>query len=416
MIAKSIGIIATVDTKEAEARYLHEFISAHGWDAPVIDVSTRHPHNFQVAFPREEVSISGGVKFEDLAGLRRDAIMQTMGGGAGHVLKGLFAQGQLAGVLAVGGNQGTAIAAIAMRTLPFGVPKLIVSTVASGNVRPYVEYKDIAMLFSVSDILGGPNTVSRTILSNAAGAVMGMAAHGEPMKAGGRPVISITAFGNTDAAVTSSRKLLSERGYEVIAFHASGASGSAMEDIIEQGLVQGVFDLTTHELVGEIFGQDIYTPLRPRLETAGKLGIPQVIAPGGLDYFCFGPAESIPEAFRNRKTHYHNPYNTNVRTIREESSKIGEILASKVNAAKGPVAVLIPLLGWSENGRKGGPLYEPETDSALVQALEDNLASKVRLIKIEANINDPVFSQIAVQTFRELVCDAGLNEMRSLND
>ena len=402
MTAKSIAIIVTVDTKELEARYLHEFISSRGWDAPVIDVSTRHPHTFQVAFSREEVSRSGGVEFGDLAALRRDAIMQTMGGGAGNILKQLYARGQLAGVLAIGGNQGTAIAAIAMRTLPIGVPKLIVSTVASGNVRPYVEYKDIAMLFSVSDILGGPNTVSRTILSNAAGAVMGMALNGEPLKAGGKPVISVTAFGNTDAAVTASRKLLVEQGYEVIAFHASGASGSAMEDIIEQGLIQGVLDLTTHELVGEIFGQDIYTPLRPRLETAGKLGIPQVIAPGGLDYFCFGPAESIPDAFRKRKTHYHNPYNTNVRTTKEELLKIGEVLAEKANATKGPVAILIPLLGWSENGRYGGPLYDPEADSALVEALEDHLGPGIRLIKVEANINDPIFAQTAVRVFQEL--------------
>lgn len=403
MTVESIAIIVTVDTKEAEAKYLHEFISAHGWDAPVIDVSTRHSHNYKVAFSKEVVSAFGGVQYENLGILRRDEMMQTMGSGAGHILKSLYTQGQLAGVLAVGGNQGTAIAAIAMRTLPIGVPKLIVSTVASGNIRPYVEYKDIAMMFSVSDILGGPNTVSRSILSNAAGALMGMASYGEPMITGRKPVVSVTAFGNTDAAVKACCKLLSELNYEVIAFHASGASGSAMEDIIGQGLIEGVLDLTTHELVGEVFGQDIYTPLLPRLEAAGKLGIPMVIAPGGLDYFCFGPAESIPAPFRDRKTHYHNPYNTNVRTASEELSKVGEVLASKVNASTGPVAILIPMLGWSENGRLGGPLYDPEADSALVKALEDHLVPKVRLIKVDANINDPDFAQIAVQVFRELL-------------
>lgn len=396
MPAPAIAIIATIDTKEAEARFLQEFIAARGFKALVLDVSTYLPHSFQADYPREAISRLGGVEFTDLCRLRRDAMMETMGRGAAQVLQDLYRRGELKGVLGIGGNQGTAIAAIAMRSLPIGVPKVIVSTVASGNVRPYVQYKDITMFFSVADLLGGPNTVSRTILSHAAAAVMGMAWEGIPLTRGDKPVISTTAFGNTNAAVTAARDLLEDKGYEVIAFHASGACGSAMEELIEEGWIQGVLDLTTHELIGEIFGDDIYTPMRPRLEAAGEKGIPQVIAPGGLDYFCFGPADTIPAKYRGRPTHYHNPYNTNVRATAEELEQVGRVLAEKLNSARGPVAVLIPLRGWSENGRAGGPLHDPEADAALVKALEGNLSPHIRLIKLDAHINDPLFAAAAV--------------------
>lgn len=403
MSAPAIAIIATVDTKEGETRFLRDFIRARGFAAPVLDVSTYLPHGLEAEYPRETISRLGGVAFADLAKLRRDAIMEAMGRGAARVLQDLYNRGELRGVLGIGGNQGTAIASIAMQALPVGVPKVIVSTVASGNVRPYVKYKDIVMFFSVADLLGGPNTVSRTILTNAAAAAVGMARDGLPLQRGPRPVISVTAFGNTNAGVTMARERLEERGYEVIAFHASGACGSAMEELIEEGWIQGVLDLTTHELIGEVFGDDIYTPLRPRLEAAGRKGIPQVVAPGGLDYFCFGPPESIPPQYRGRPTHYHNPYNTNVRATAEELMRVGKVLAEKLNAARGPVAVLIPLRGWSENGRAGGPLHDPGADAALVRALEENLVSGVTLVKVDAHINDPEFVDRAVKTLHEMM-------------
>lgn len=405
MARKSIAIIVTADTKEAEARFLNEYIEAQGFYAPVIDVSTRHPHDYEVAYCREEVCKLGDVEYKDLCNLRRDNMMKTMGDGAAKILVDLYAKGELAGVLAVGGNQGTAIASIAMRALPIGVPKLIVSTVASGYVRPYVEYKDIIMMFSVADILGGANTVSRTILTNAAGAVMGMAQYGIPLTRGNKPVIATTAFGNTDAAVNQARVILEDKGYEVIAFHASGASGSAMEHLIEQGYVQGVLDITTHELIGEVFGDDIYTPLRPRLREAGKKGIPQVIVPGAIEYFCFGGPDTVPEKYLNRKTHYHNPYNTNIRITKEEAEITGKVMAQKLNESLGPVVVIIPLRGFSENGREGNALYEPETDEAFIKSLEENLNPKIKIIKIDANINDMEFSEKAAQTMHELMLE-----------
>jgi uncharacterized protein (UPF0261 family) len=403
MAQKSIAIIVTVDTKEAEARFLNEYIEAQGFKAPVIDVSTKHPHDYKAAYPREKVCSLGSVKFKDLCLLRRDKMMKTMGEGSAKILLDLYAKGELAGVLAVGGNQGTAIASIAMRALPIGVPKLIVSTVASGYVRPYIEYKDIIMMFSVADILGGANTVSRTILTNAAGAVMGMSQYGIPLTKGKKPVIATTAFGNTDAAVNQARVILEEKGYEVIAFHASGASGSAMEYLIAEGYIQGVLDMTTHELIGEVFGDDIYTPLRPRLEEAGKKGIPQVIVPGAIEYFCFGGPDTVPKKYLNRKTHYHNPYNTNIRATKDEVIRVAEVMAEKLNKSSGPIMVMIPLRGFSENGRQGNALYEPETDRMFIDSLEKNLDSGIKILKIDANINDRKFSEKAAEVMHNLM-------------
>jgi len=402
---RSIAIIVTADTKEAEARFLNEYIEAQGFNAPVIDVSTKHPHSLEAAYCREHVCSLANVEFKDLCNLRRDNMMKTMGEGAAKILLDLFSKGELGGVIAVGGNQGTAIASIAMQCLPIGVPKLIVSTVASGYVRPYVQYKDIIMMFSVADILGGANTVSRTILTNAAGAVMGMAQYGIPLTRGKKPVIATTAFGNTDAAVNQARVILEEKGYEVIAFHASGASGSAMESLIEEGYIQGVLDMTTHELIGEVFGDDIYTPLRPRLQEAGKKGIPQVIVPGAIEYFCFGGPDTVPEKYLNRKTHYHNPYNTNIRATKEEVEKTAEVMAQKLNMSKGSVVVMIPLNGFSENGREGNVLYEPDTDAAFVQSLEKHVGPNVKIIKIEANINDKEFSEKAAEIMHDLMME-----------
>ncbi|HHV64821.1 MAG TPA: UPF0261 family protein [Peptococcaceae bacterium] len=403
MAPKTIALIVTVDTKEAEARFLKEFIETHGFKALVLDVSTRKPHGYQPDYSREMVCEAGRVNFADLKNLRRDKMMQTMGEGSAKILLDLYTRGELAGVLGVGGNQGTAIASIAMRALPIGVPKLIVSTVASGYVRPYVEYKDIIMMFSVADILGGANTVSRTILTNAAGAVMGMSEYGQRLTRSEKPVIATTAFGNTDAAVNQARMILEKKGYEVIAFHASGASGSAMEYLIEEGYIQGVLDMTTHELIGEVWGDDIYTPLRPRLEEAGKKGIPQVVVPGAIEYFCFGGPDTVPKKYLGRKTHYHNPYNTNIRATEEEVSKTAEVMAQKLNKSVGPVVVMLPLQGFSENGRLGGALYEPETDQVFINTLEKNLDPKIKVIKIDANINDKEFAERAAEEIHALM-------------
>ncbi|MFQ6112438.1 MAG: Tm-1-like ATP-binding domain-containing protein, partial [Nitrospinota bacterium] len=389
--AGNIALLATLDTKGAEVAFLKELIQKQGFGTVVIDVGTGKAVGPSSDIPREEVARASGGEPSRRGELRRDELMELMGRGAGAILKRLLEGGNLRGVLGLGGNQGTAIASIAMRGLPLGFPKLLVSTVASGNMRPYIGTKDITAMFSVADLMGGVNTVSRAILSNAAAAITGMAARGEPLSySGARPRVAATSFGNTEPAVARARELLQERGYEVIAFHASGACGSAMEELIEEGLFGGVLDLTTHELLGEVLGLDIYQPVRKgRLTAAGRKGIPQVVAPGGLDYYCFGGAETIPPELRGRKTHYHNPYNTNVRASAEELKLVGKELARRLNEARGPTAFLFPLRGWTENGREGGPLSDPEADRALLKSLRESLRPEVSLMEVDSNLNDP---------------------------
>jgi len=220
------------------------------------------------------------------------------------------------------------------------------------------------MLFSVADLLGGPNTETQPILSNAVGSLLGMAEYRQRMEIPeGRLIIATTASGNSNEAVTRARDILDNKGYEVIAFHASGAGGSAMEDLITQGIIKGMLDLTMHELIGEIFDDDVYAPVKPvRLETTGKMGIPEVVAPGALNYFCSGGVDTIPEKYKDWAIHYNNRYNTNIRTSREEAKKISKVFAEKLNQSQGDTVMMIPLKGWSENGRKGGQLCDPELD------------------------------------------------------
>lgn len=396
-----IAVVTTMDTKGAEVRYVAEILRAQGASVLTMDVGTKGDVPFPADVSREQVAAAAGFGLPELLIRRRDDIMEAMGEGAGRLLKDMTDRGELSGVLAMGGNQGTAVASIALRQLPIGLPKLIVSTVASGNVRPYVGHKDITMMFSVSDILGGPNTVSRTILANAAGAVLGMCQSAVPMTVpAGQKVVAVTAFGNTDAAVNRARTALAARGYEVIVFHASGSCGSAMEELIADGRIHGVLDLTTHELVGDVFGDDIYAPTSGhRLVAAAAAGIPQVVGPGGLDYFCFGGAESIPAKYRGRPTHFHNPYNTNVRTTPEETALLGRVMAERLNAARGPAAVVIPERGWTFVGAPGGVLHDPAANEAFLNALRNELRPGIELKVLDCALNDPLYADTVVDLF-----------------
>lgn len=410
MDARGIAILATLDTKAGEAAFLRRRIEDRGWLATVVDVGLGDAPGSLVHYDADEVARAGGV--ESAAELRqtarRDVAMRVMGEGAGKILLKRLEDGFLPGVIAVGGNQGTAIASIAMRELPIGLPKLIVSTVASGNVRDYVGDSDIAMLFSVGDLLGGPNPITERVLEKAAAAVVGMAEAEEAAPPSPVKSIAITAFGNTHQAVVTAMQKLAEAGRSVVPFHASGACGSAMERLIRAGEMQGVLDLTTHELLGELYPEDIYAPVRSgRLTAAGEMGIPQVVVPGGLEYFCFGAPGSIPERLRDRPTHHHNPYNTNVRTSAEELRRVAELMAERLNAGRGPATVLVPTLGWSEVGSPGNILHDPEVNKVFVETLEQRLDSRVSLRKVDATINDPMFANMAAETMLELLGNQG---------
>jgi uncharacterized protein (UPF0261 family) len=395
----TFAVLATLDTKAPEAAFVAGLIRARGHRVRVVDVGVLEHCAIQPEVSKEQVMEAAGTNPAALMGIRRDQIMEAMGRGAATILRRFLEAGELDGVLAVGGNQGTAIAAIALEGLPIGLPKVIVSTVASGNIRPYIRHRDVAMIFSVADLLGGPNTITRTVLSNAAGALMGMAEMGIPMgRKTDNPVVAVTALGNTNPVVTRAFALLEGLGYEVVAFHASGACGSAMEELIDEGLIDGVLDLTTHELVGEVLGDDIYAPTQPgRLEAAGRKGIPQVVAPGGLEYFCFGPLETVPSKYLGRPIHHHNPYNMNVRATREEMVRLGLAIADKLNRARGPVTFLLPLKGWSIVGAPGGVLHDPEANQGFIDALKSRLDPKVRLVEMDTVINDPSVADRAVE-------------------
>jgi uncharacterized protein (UPF0261 family) len=397
----SIAILATLDTKAGEAAYLRQRIEDLGWTAKVFDVGLGKAPSGLAGVTAEEVALAGESSVSELrAGYRRDLAMQAMGEGAGRLLKEQHRAGRLAGAIGVGGNQGTAIASTAMRALPIGLPKLLVSTVASGNVRGYVGDSDIAMLFSVGDLLGGPNPVTERVLAKAAAAVVGMVEAEENSATSEAPkAIAVTAFGNTHWAVVTAMHRLEAAGHAVVPFHASGACGSAMERLVEEGRMEAVLDLTTHELLGELYPEDIYAPVRPgRLTGASRLGLPQVVVPGGLEYFCFGGQDTIPDRFRDRATHHHNPYNTNVRTSYGELRRVGTLMAERLNAARGPVAVLVPQRGWSEVGSPGGVLHNLNSNAGLVETLHQLLDPAFRLREVDATINDPTFAELAADT------------------
>jgi uncharacterized protein (UPF0261 family) len=404
--APVIAILATLDTKAGEAAELRRLVEARGWRARVVDVGLSRVEGGPPAVSAEEVAAAGGAA---LAGLRsagdRAGAMDAMGRGAARLLVSWHDAGELGGVIGVGGNQGTAIAAIAMRTLPIGPAKLIVSTVASGNVKPFVGDSDIAMLFSVGDLLGGPNPVTSRVLEKAAGAIVGMAeADAAVERTPSERSVSITAFGNTHRAAVAALERLRAAGRLVVPFHASGSCGSAMERLIDEGSIEAVLDLTTHELLGELYPEDIYAPVRPgRMTAAGRAAIPQVVVPGGLDYFCFGPPASIPAYLRDRPTHNHNPYNTNVRTSRDELERVGAVMAERLNAARGPVAVLVPSLGWSEVGSPGGVLHDPSANAGFVSALRAALRPEIHMQEIDTVINDQAFAHLAVDTLLGLL-------------
>lgn len=405
--APTVAILATMDTKGAEAAFVAGVLREQGVTPWVVDVGMTPPAG-PVDLPNTAVARAGGMELaEAVTCPSRDRMGAVMGGGAAALLAQRLQAGRLHGVLALGGNQGASIAAIALRDLPLGLPKVIVTTMASGNVRPYVGCKDILTLFSVADILGGPNRVTAPVLRNAALAVAGMALGAGSSGSGGRPsvpsrgaaivgarpAVAVTALGNTHPAATRAVERLAAAGYEPIAFHASGACGSAMEELVEAGAIAAVLDLTPHELTEEVLGDGTYGPVRPgRMTAAGRRGIPQVVSTGGMEYLCFGPPETVPAKYRGRPRTMHTAVNPNIRLTAEELARVGRVMADRLNAARGPAAVFVPLRGWSVYGGPGGPLHDPEADAALVRALTEHLDARIPVQRLDLHINDSGFA------------------------
>src|SRR6185295_17589848 len=322
--------------------------------------------------------------------------------GAAKLVVELHAQGKVDGILGLGGSAGTTIGTAAMRALPFGVPKLMVSTLASGQVRNFVGVRDILMMHSVVDI-SGLNRISRTVLGNAAHAMAGMVANKlPPAPSADKPLITATMFGVTTPCVSAAQRILEAKDYEVLVFHATGTGGMTMESFLADGLIAGSLDITTTELADELVG-GILSAGPNRLTGAALRGVPQVISVGALDMVNFGPPETAPERFKDRKFHHHNANVTLMRTTPAENDKLGKEIAQKASASRGPTAVLIPLQGVSAIDKEGQPFWWPEADLALFQSIRNWIGPQVQLIELDRHINDPEFARMAAQTLLRMM-------------
>jgi uncharacterized protein (UPF0261 family) len=400
----TVVLLGTLDTKGVEYEYLRKRVQAAGCEVILVDAGIKGTPLTQPDVTREEVAKAVGADVAQLAAAGdRGVAVETMARGATAIVLDLFAQGRLHGMLGLGGSGGSALVTQAMRALPIGMPKLMVSTVASGDTRPYVGAVDVSMMYSVVDI-AGINRISERILTNAAAAIAGMAQAyaGFQSSPGVKPLVGATMFGVTTPCVTEARKYLEERDYEVLVFHATGTGGRSMEALVNGGFLAGVLDITTTELADELVG-GVLSAGPDRLEAAGNRGLPLVVSLGALDMVNFGPMDTVPEKFRSRRLYKHNPTVTLMRTTPEECAELGRIIARKLNKAKGPVALFIPLRGISMIATQGGAFYDPAADRALVDDLKAELQSHVEVHELDMDINDPRFAQAMASRLDEFV-------------
>ena len=395
-MAKTVGIVGTLDTKGMEFQFIKEQIEASGTSTCVVNTGIVGEPHFEPDVSAAEVAEAAGTSLKALQdGGDRGVAVAAMAEGAAKIIAQLQRDGKIDGVISLGGSAGTTIGTTAMRAVPVGVPKIMVSTLASGDTSPYVDTKDISMMYSVVDI-AGINSLSRQILANAAGAIVGMV-NAEVPAAEDKPLIGATMFGVTTPCVTKARELLEEAGYEVLVFHATGAGGRAMEDLVKGGFIVGVLDATTTELADELVG-GVLSAGPDRLEAAGDLGVPQVVAPGALDMVNFGPPDTVPEQFKDRTFYQHNPTVTLMRTTVEENAELGKIMGQKLSQAKGPTTVIIPKQGVSAIDQEGQPFYSAEAEAAWIENLKANLGDNVTLIEMDNHINDDAFAAKLVET------------------
>jgi uncharacterized protein (UPF0261 family) len=403
---KTIGIICTLDSKGEHALLLKAILARRGHRVLLIDTGVLGTPACAAEVTREQVAAAAGTTVQALAALGdRGKALGFMLEGASSLVRQLQREGKLDGLIGIGGGSGTAVASGVMRGLPFGVPKLLVSTMGGGDVGRYVGTKDIAMLSSVTDIMG-MNPILRRILANAAGAIAGMVEVEDGPEHGAedsrRATVAITAFGVTTPAAMRCRTLLEEAGYRTTVFHANGTGGRAMEELIEQGSIDAVLDLTTTELADELCGGRLSAGAH-RLEAAGARGIPQVVLPGAVDMVNFGPPESVPARYAGRRLYRHNPGTTLMRTTPEENATLGRWVGEKIARAKGPSVLVLPLGGFSEYDREGGVFFDPAADAAFVDAATAALGDAAPVVRLDMRINDPECARTAVELLLQLL-------------
>ena len=402
MSGKTIVILATLDTKGKETQYVREQIEKLGEAVLVVDVGVVGEPAARADITRQEVAEAGGTPLATLLiDPDREVAAPIMTKGATRIVSQLVDDGKIHGIISMGGTQGTTLATAVMRALPYGFPKVMVSTMASSNVAPWVDIKDITMMFSVTDILG-LNPVMRTILANAAGAVVGMAEASVPMDTGDKPLVGVTTVGITTLGAMKAIEVLKAAGYETIVFHAVGTGGRAMEQLMEEGVIGAVLDYSTIEVSNEMFDA-LLAGGEKRLTTAGQLGLPQVLAPGAIEVLVFNEPETVPPPFNTRTLIRHSPQITDVRLNGEEMAKVGQEIARRLQNTTEEAVFIIPTAGYDSYAVDGEGFHDPAADQAFVDALKANLPANIQVIERDTHIDDPAFATEAANLLIELI-------------
>lgn len=393
---KTVAVLGTFDTKGKELKYIKECIEEHGLKTLCINTGVFEPV-VEPDISSAEVAAAVGADINAIVEKRdRATATEVLSKGTEKLIPQLYAEGKFDGIISIGGSGGTALATPAMRQLPLGVPKVMVSTMASGDVSPYVGTSDIVMIPSVVDA-EGLNDISKVIFSNAANAVVGMVQNRKEIESDGKPLLAATMFGVTTPCVKAAEEYLHEQGYDVLVFHATGTGGKCMEALIDQGFIKGVLDLTTTEWCDEVVG-GVLNAGPDRLTAAGKNGIPQVVSVGALDMVNFGPMDTVPAQFKDRNLYKHNPTVTLMRTTADELKSIGHEIASRLADATGKTTLILPLKGVSMIDVEGQPFYDAEADKALFDTLRTELeGSNVEIVELDTDINDKEFAVAAAQ-------------------
>jgi uncharacterized protein (UPF0261 family) len=394
--SKTIAVLGTLDSKGEEHAFVADLIRQQGHTPLLIDVGTGADPTITPDISRFEVAAAGDIDLEALIARKdRGECVVAMSEAAPKRVARLAEDGKIHGIISLGGGGGTALGSSAMRGLPVGFPKVMVSTMASGNTAHYIGSTDISMIPSIVDV-AGLNRISKTIFTRAVGSICGMVEIEVATSAEERPLIAASMFGNTTDCVDAARAILEEAGYEVLVFHATGTGGRTMEKLIADGLFAGALDITTTEWADELVGGTL-TAGPTRLDAAGKTGTPAIVTPGCLDMANFGARETVPAKYEGRNFYIHNPQVTLMRTTPEECARLGEIFAEKVNAYTGPVTVLLPTKAISIISAEGQPFHDPAADEALFTAIKSNLSPDIELIEIDAEINAPEFSRACAE-------------------
>lgn len=391
-MSKSIVIAGALDTKGSEFAFVKSLIEQAGVQTIVIDFGVMGEPTLAPDISHSEVAHAGGGDLAHLAnGQHKDEAMRVMADGLTVIVRQLYAQGRLDGILGMGGSGGTSIATAAMRALPVGVPKLMVSTIGGGDVSAYAGSKDIMFMPSIVDV-AGINSISRAIYTNAAGAMVGAVQMDRPAASSEKPLIAASMFGNTTQCVDHARSLLEAAGYEVLVFHATGSGGKVMESLIADRYITGSCDITTTELADAICG-GVLSAGAERCMAAAQAGIPTILVPGCVDMCNFWGIDTVPEKYRGRNLYQWNPNVTLMRTNAEENQQIGEWIARAANAATGPVSILLPLKGVSMLDSAGNRFWDPQADQACFDAIKQNLKPGIPVHELDHNINDTAFAE-----------------------